>query len=181
VAVAERREEWLVHEGKAGNNAAFAEIVRLHRQNVVAFLRRFGLDPAEAEDVAQDTFVAAWARLAAYRGDSTLRAWLCGIAYRKALTRYRGTRRREQRHRRAGELVVSTGDPRPTAGMRADVRDALARLPPEQRAAVALCLGSDFSDAEAARVLDRPLGTVKSHLRRGRIALAAALGDYRER
>jgi RNA polymerase sigma-70 factor (ECF subfamily) len=148
---------------------------------VLAFLRRFGCDRAEAEDVAQETFVTAWIRISAFRGESSLRAWLCGIAYRKALTRYRGFRRRQQRHRDVGDLAEASEDPRRIAGMRADVRDAMAQLPPDQRAVVALCLGSDFSDSEAARALNKPLGTVKSHLRRGRIALALVLEDYRDR
>jgi RNA polymerase sigma-70 factor (ECF subfamily) len=53
---------------------------------------------------------------------------------------------------------------------------AMADLPPEQRACVALCLAADFSHAEAAEALDMPLGTVKSHVSRGRARLLQALG-----
>ena len=53
---------------------------------------------------------------------------------------------------------------------------ALAELPPDQRACVALCLAGDFSHAEAAEALDMPLGTVKSHVTRGRARLLQALG-----
>jgi RNA polymerase sigma-70 factor (ECF subfamily) len=179
--VIEGQEQWLIRSARSGDSDAFARIVRLRRVEVLAFLRRFGCDPAEAEDVAQETFVTAWIRIGAFHGKSSLRAWLCGIAYHKALTRQRGFRRREQRHQRAGALTEAWEDLRPVAGMRTDVQAAMARLPPDQRAVVALCLGSDFSDAEAARALNKPLGTVKSHLRRGRAALAAQLGDYRDR
>jgi len=54
---------------------------------------------------------------------------------------------------------------------------ACATLPAEQRAALLLCLGLDFSHVEAAEALALPLGTVKSHVARGRAKLAAFLGD----
>jgi DNA-directed RNA polymerase specialized sigma24 family protein len=53
----------------------------------------------------------------------------------------------------------------------------LASLPLEQRAAVVLCLSEDFSHAEAAQALNLPLGTVKSHVARGRAKLLAVLGE----
>lgn len=59
---------------------------------------------------------------------------------------------------------------------RMTVERALALLPPEQRAAVALCLAADFSHAEAALVLGSPLGTVKSHVARGKARLMELLG-----
>jgi RNA polymerase sigma-70 factor (ECF subfamily) len=56
------------------------------------------------------------------------------------------------------------------------LESAMAGLPPEQRACVALCLAADFSHAEAAEALDMPLGTVKSHVSRGRARLLQVLG-----
>ena len=58
--------------------------------------------------------------------------------------------------------------------------DAMAALPEDQRAAVALCLGEGFSHGEAAEILNMPLGTVKSHVTRGRARLLAALGETDE-
>jgi RNA polymerase sigma-70 factor (ECF subfamily) len=57
-----------------------------------------------------------------------------------------------------------------------DLERAMDGLPPDQRACVALCLAADFSHAEAAEALDMPLGTVKSHVTRGRARLLQALG-----
>ena len=67
-----------------------------------------------------------------------------------------------------------TGAPHPADKVALD--RAMAELPLEQRAAVALCLAGDFSHAEAAEVLALPLGTVKSHVTRGRARLLQALG-----
>jgi RNA polymerase sigma-70 factor (ECF subfamily) len=57
------------------------------------------------------------------------------------------------------------------------LRQAMDALPAEQRAALALCLGAEFSHAEAAQVMGLPIGTVKSHVARGRARLRAALGE----
>ena len=57
------------------------------------------------------------------------------------------------------------------------LKAALVALPFEQRAAVVLCLSEDFSHAEAAQALDLPLGTVKSHVARGRAKLLGVLGE----
>ena len=73
----------------------------------------------------------------------------------------------------------------PPAGAMSDERltleTAMAHLTPEQRACVALCLAADFSHAEAAEALGLPLGTVKSHVSRGRLRLVEALGGVDER
>ena len=62
-------------------------------------------------------------------------------------------------------------------GLTLDLAAAYATLPADQRAALLLCLGLDFTQVEAAEALALPLGTVKSHIARGRGKLAAFLGD----
>jgi RNA polymerase sigma-70 factor (ECF subfamily) len=74
------------------------------------------------------------------------------------------------------EGEAETISPHGAADARLDVARALAELPADQRAAVALCLGEEFSHAEAAEILGLPLGTVKSHVTRGKAKLVAALG-----
>jgi RNA polymerase sigma factor (sigma-70 family) len=163
----------LVEAARRGSDAAFERIVARYQKPVRSFLRRIGDDASDADDLAQETFVAAWSTLGRYRGPASLRAWLCGIAYRKHLSRFRSdvrARARESRFAEAGEACSDD-----LAGDRLDLARAMTALPVDQRAAVSLCLAADFSHAEASEALGLPLGTVKSHVTRGRARLLEAL------
>src|SRR5262249_20899610 len=130
---------------------------------------------AEADDLAQETFVTAWERIARFRQDGNFRAWLFGIGWRKYREGKRGWLRRLSRENRYNDLepTIVNSDP----GLSLDIVAALPGLPAEQPAAVVLCLGQEFSHADAAEALDLPLGTVKSHVARGREKLIARLDD----
>ncbi len=167
----------LVAAAREGSRAAFSTLIDRHQQAVRAFLRRLVSNPADADDLAQDTFLAAWSRLPSWRGDSSLRTWLCGIAWRKAKSAQRSFFRAL---RRDGGYAERAELERPGAAGGEDrlaLAKALDGLPVEQRAAVALCLSQDFSHAEAAEILGLSLGTVKSHVARGRARLLSALGE----
>jgi RNA polymerase sigma factor (sigma-70 family) len=166
----------LVAAARRGEPGAFRAIVGDHQQAVRSFLRRVLDNPADADDIAQETFLAAWTGLWRYRGGASLRSWLCAIAWKKRLTHERSRRRTERRETDTAQ--VHQGEA--SLDRRLDLTAALRSLPEAQRAAVALCLGGGFSHAEAAQALDIPLGTIKSHVDRGRAKLAAALGDPHE-
>jgi RNA polymerase sigma-70 factor, ECF subfamily len=166
----------LVAAARRGSQGAFREIVARHQQAVRSFLRRVLASPDDADDLAQETFLAAWTGLWRYRGQASLRSWLCAIAWKKQLTHVRSRQRAARRADAATAAPASA--PPPDAWL--DLSAALKALPEAQRAAVALCLGGDFSHAEAARVLGLPLGTIKSHVERGRAKLHAALGGHDE-
>lgn len=170
----------LVERAKAGSAPAFSALVQRHQQAVRAFARRIGGDLAEADDLAQEAFVTAWSRLQAFDGRASFRAFVCGIAYRKALTVRRGAMRGLSRD---GDYAASrlwdAGAAEPSANI--PLRRAMAELPADQRACVALCLAADFSHAEAAEALGLPLGTVKSHVNRGRLKLLELLGGQNVR
>jgi RNA polymerase sigma-70 factor (ECF subfamily) len=169
----------LVHAAQAGSPDAFAALVARHQRAVRGFLRRLCGDHADADDLAQEAFVTAWSRIGAFRPGESLRAWLCGIAYRKWMTQRRSEARRLAREAATGGDPVCSPHAAGEASM--DARAALAHLPPDQRAAVALCLAADFSHAEASEALGMPLGTVKSHVARGRAKLLEVLGAADER
>jgi RNA polymerase sigma-70 factor (ECF subfamily) len=167
-------DEGLVEAAKAGSSSAFARLVERHQQPLRAFLRRACGDWALADDLAQETFVTAWTRIGRLETGASVRAWLCGIGYNKHLTALR-TRGRD----RAREARYEAEKPPPAAAMtveRLALAAAMSELPVEQRACVALCLAADFSHSEAAEALGLPLGTVKSHVTRGRARLLEALG-----
>lgn len=165
---------------RAGSDAAFARLVERRQAEVRGFLRRMlGGSWAEADDLAQETFLSAWSSMGALKDPATVRAWLFGIAWRKARDRLRSMRRSVERD--AAWLEVA--DPAP--GVSAEDRMAMARamegLAPAQRACVALCLAGGCSHGEAVIALGLPLGTVKSHVARGRATLLKALGGDDER
>lgn len=167
-------DETLVEAAQAGSTTAFARLVERHQQALRAFLRRTSGDWAMADDLAQETFLAAWSQIGRLEEGASVRAWLCGIGYRKHMTAFRSAGRS-----RARERAYMAEKP-PSSGAMSDERltleTALAELPPDQRACVALCLAADFSHAEAAETLGLPVGTVKSHVTRGRARLLAVLG-----
>jgi len=167
-------DESLVAAAQGGSAEAFSRLVERHQQAVRAFLRRACGNWAQADDLAQETFLAAWSRIGRLRTGASVRAWLCGIGYNKHLSAVRSAGRDRVREAsyeadRDEAIDASTED-------KLALEAAMAELPAEQRACVALCLAADFSHAEAAEALGLPLGTVKSHISRGRARLLQALG-----
>ena len=86
----------LVAAARRGSQRAFQQLVERHQQAVRGFLRRACADPDDADDLAQETFLAAWSSLLLYRGGASLRSWLCAIAWKKSLS-LRRSRGRERR------------------------------------------------------------------------------------
>ena len=152
---------------------AFAPLVAAHQQAVRAFLRRLCGEMAEADDLAQEVFIAAWTSLDSFRRGENFRLWLYGIAYRKYLASRRAAGRRRQREARIAEITETVQNP--DAEARLDLQKAMMALSEAQRAAVALCLAAGVSHGDAAALLGLPLGTVKAHVARGRATLLAML------
>lgn len=157
-----------------GSRTAFNVLVDRHQQAVRVFLRRV-VGPAEADDVAQETFLAVWTQARAFRGGSAVRTWLFGIAWRKAKDAQRSWFRRRRRDHTWQQDFDDHEEF--TADMQRAMEQALAALTLEQRAAVTACLAYGLSHAEAAEALQMPLGTIKSHVLRGRERLREALGE----
>lgn len=165
----------LVRAAREGSDAAFARLVTRHQGAVRGFLRRvLGSARSEADDVAQEVFLTAWDSLRSLKDPSGVRAWLCGIAWRKARDRMRSVRRAQARD--TVWMEASAPPPGVSAVERMAMESAMAALAPDERACVALCLAEGWSHGEAAQALDLPLGTVKSHVGRGRAKLMQMLG-----
>ena len=165
----------LVQRAREGSDAAFARLVERHQAAVRGFLRRtLGGGWAEADDVAQETFLAAWRTLRSLKDPSGVRSWLLGIAWRRAQDRMRSSLRAAARD------AAWLDEAETPAGIsnedRMALADAMGELPPDVRACVALCLADGWSHGEASAALGLPLGTVKSHVARGRARLLKALG-----
>lgn len=178
----ELSDEALVERAAGGDKAAFAELVMRHADRLFASLRRFGLDDAEAQDVAQETFLRAWRSLPRFEGRSQFFTWLYRIGFNEA--------QRRLARRPAADAIVST-DERPVDGLederpgpaaqaegeelRAVLVQALGALPVDLRAPVVLRDIEGLSTQEAASVLDLREPAFKSRLHRGRMALRTLL------
>jgi RNA polymerase sigma-70 factor (ECF subfamily) len=171
----------LVALGAAGDRGAFGELVRRHGSAVRGLLRRMGADGATADDLAQDAFLAAFEQIAEFRGEGAFRTWVSRIAARLYGKRWRREARTELlRETDEGEAAP----PGAGADVRIDLDEAMKSLSPAERVCVSLCYGAGLSHGEAAAALNAPLGTVKSHVKRGLDKLRSRLspegdGDQR--
>lgn len=161
---------------------AFATLVRRHQSPLRAFARRLCAgDLARADDTAQEAFLLAYRHLSSWRREAPLRSWLLKLCYRAFLTdQRRAHRRHEQLDDDLGTRPPATepGAPPLDPTQRRDVTRAMGELRPEERAALALCFQEGLTHDEAAAVLDVPLGTLKSHVARGKERLRALLSGY---
>ncbi len=164
----------LIAAARKGDSRAFTILVNTHQQAVRGFLRRFTGHWGDADDIAQEAFVIAWRKLDRFEGRSSFRSWVCGVGFRIARDARRAHGRSAARDTAWLEQQDEGEDAAPLEDRMA-LADAMAALPEEQRAAVSLCLGEGFSHSEAAAILNLPLGTVKSHVTRGRERLLRAL------
>jgi RNA polymerase sigma factor (sigma-70 family) len=143
--------------------------VRRHERRVRSFLDRLTRGQG-ADDLAQETFLKAWMMSASYRAEGRYEAWLLRIAWRQFLS--------AQRRRPPPVDIDTTLTFTPDEALRTDVNRALARLPERERAAALLCFGHGCSHAEAATVMELPLGTLKSIVARARKALVGQLEGH---
>jgi RNA polymerase sigma-70 factor (ECF subfamily) len=165
-----------------GDDEAFAELVGRYRRPVYGYLVRCGVEEGARDDLFQEVFTSIHGAAMTYRADHPLRPWLFAIAANVVRTHYRRTRSREERETSNREAATPGGDAAPDAHALAEAREtavwveaALAALPLAEREIVVLCCIEQLPQADVAAVLEMPVNTVKTHLRRARLTLAAAL------
>jgi RNA polymerase sigma-70 factor, ECF subfamily len=168
-----------------GDQQAFAEIVRRHRDRLWAVALRTVGDREDAADAVQDALLSAHRNAARFRGDSAVTTWLHRIVVNACLDRLR----RRQAHPTVPLPDGNRDDDRPSGPEPAApledhdtamlVRQALADLPAEQRAAIVLVDVQGYPVADAAEMLGVAEGTIKSRCARGRARMALALKHLR--
>jgi RNA polymerase sigma-70 factor (ECF subfamily) len=170
----------LVEAVTSGDREAFRSLVEREQTPVFRTCYRILGRIADAEDVAQETFVIAYRSIGTYRGEGSLGAWLGRIATRQAMRRL--SQRRDAISIDApGANVASVGGLDPlgqaiAAERSARIRSAVSALSEPYRETVALRFFAELSLAEIAEQTGRPLGTVKTHLHRGLARLRDAMG-----
>jgi RNA polymerase sigma-70 factor (ECF subfamily) len=171
----------------ANDGAAFGNLVGRHQGVVRGFLRRLTKDEMVADDLAQESFLRAYQKIALYRGPDRLRSWLLSIAYREFLA----YRRKQKRWSFLGiggrdAYEVDSEEDAESGGMESPrledkvvdtmaLNRAMDSLVSAEREAILLCEVHGFSHSEAAKLMGAPLGTVKSHVSRGRKRLQSLL------
>jgi RNA polymerase sigma-70 factor, ECF subfamily len=129
-------------------------------------------------DAVQDTFVAVWRKPQGFRGDGDVAAWLWGIAIRRLVSRLRSHREVIASFEMVDATPVPAAEDQVLLSVEyGDIGQALARLSPEMRAVIQAVVLDGLTAKEAARLLDMPVGSVKTRLSRAKAHLRAALAE----
>jgi RNA polymerase sigma factor (sigma-70 family) len=185
VSVGEMEESHLIELARAGDRAAFEELVRRHADRLYAVVLRLSGGPEEAEDITQEAFLRAWRSIKSFRGRSRFFTWLYRIGINEA-------KRRHERRPAAGSATSiedsrldDTPDWSESPERRAQQRDeravlerAVRALPFKYRAPLILRDVEGLSTAEAAELMGLHEAAFKSRLHRARLSVRRALEDH---
>jgi RNA polymerase sigma-70 factor (ECF subfamily) len=179
LALSQVAESTVVALAMGGDDAAFAELVRRRQSALRNLLRRLSRDPALADDLAQITFLKAWRALPRLRSVAAFGAWLRRLAINSWLEHVRAAPQAPLPLDTETEaLLATTPGADAAAGEGLDLDRALARLAPDERLCVVLAYSEGMSHSEITGATGLPLGTVKSHIKRGGERLRSLLHAY---
>jgi RNA polymerase sigma-70 factor (ECF subfamily) len=159
----------------SNDQAAFQLLVERHQSAIRGFLRRLLTgDYGTADDLAQETFLMAYRKMHTLKSGGSFVAWLHSIAYRQFLQ----YTRKHARQLVVAEPPVQSHDPRHAADAEILVRRLMDFVSPEERACMTLAYSAGMSHPEIGEVTGFPIGTVKSHIQRGKQKLQRWLEDH---
>jgi RNA polymerase sigma-70 factor (ECF subfamily) len=165
-----------LYRALAGEQAAFAALVRRHQSLVFTLALRMLSDRQNAEDLSQEVFLQLYRSLASVESDAHLLFWLRRVTVNRAIDRLRQESRYETVTLEEGGTLVSearAADPL----LQRRLQELVGRLPPAPRAVILLRYQEDMDPTEIARALSMSINTVKSHLKRSLATLRESLGD----
>jgi RNA polymerase sigma factor (sigma-70 family) len=160
-----------------GDQHAFGELVKSYQSMVRGILRTWLRgDEARADDLAQETFLKAYKNLHQFGGQAKFSTWLYQIAYNE----FRGWARSAREHDNIDDIIHEPSEESGQAShdFNEDLNRAMRHLSLEERSVVACCSIQGMTHQEAAEVLGWPLGTVKTHLLRGKDILRIKLAEW---
>lgn len=173
-------EQELILQMQAGDEAALEALVHLYEKKIYTLCRRMCPNEEDAQEAAQDAFLAAWRSIGSFRRESSFSTWL----YRLATNACIDLLRRSRRNGAGGvslddeETALELVDPQPLPQQELEkhetqrlIQEGLAALPEDYRRILLLREAEGLSYAEIAEVTGLELGTVKSRISRGRILL----------
>lgn len=176
LALGEVAEATVVALAMNGDAAAFGELVRRRQSALRNLLRRLSRDPALADDLAQQAFLKAWRALPRLRSVGAFGAWLRRLAVNTWLEHVRAAP--PAALALPAEELAAAPAAAPATDAQLDLDRALAQLAAEERLCIVLAYNEGMSHAEISTLTTLPLGTVKSHIRRGGERLRALLNAY---
>lgn len=170
----------LVARAQEGDVAAFERLIGIHQGKVVSFARAFTSDPEEASDLAQEALIKAYRSIGSFRFQSSFSTWLFRIVKNAFLDHVKSRRSKEsqveQRLEDTHERDLGAGEDGAEEQLlqreqRLELWAAISQVPESYRTVLVLADVQGMSYEEIAVVVDAPIGTVKSRLKRGRDAL----------
>jgi len=185
---AQRRDLILMEQARAGDLNAFNDLVLCYQDFLYALVVRMVPDRDQASDAVQEAFFSAFRNMDAFRGGS-VRSWLSRIAINAAMDTQRLKKRRPadpypELEDDTWQPPAPASDDPVTTSLQIErhraLNDALARITHDQRAAIVLFDVEGYDYAEIAEMTGVSLGTVKSRIHRGRLALRDRLADRME-
>ena len=172
----------LVERARAGQAAAFGELVERHRGAIYRAALAALRNPADAEDVAQEALVLAFRKIDQFRGDASVRTWMVTIGWRLALSRRRNPLRRLKEMMSTDVSDIETVSAQPSAETRvldaerlAAVRAQIGKLPPKLRDALLLTAAGDLTQDEIAAALKIPAATFRWRVMEARKRLRSSV------
>jgi RNA polymerase sigma-70 factor (ECF subfamily) len=172
---------YLVLRAQEGYLDAYTELVSRHGALAYRVALRMLGDHHDAQDVAQDSLVAAWQQLPRFKADASFTTWLYRIVTRRALNRINRSTSADSLDL-LGDVPDDSADP--ARAVQRDltvdaVTDAVTALPPPQRAAIVLHHFEGLSNADIARITGSTVPAVRSHLFRARRTLSKTLQEWK--
>jgi len=156
----------------------FEELVRTHQSQLRNFLRRLTRNDALADDLAQETLIKAWNKLDSFAGQGSFAAWLMKVGYNQFLQSRRKTRQDERLEQQVQTSMLAGQSPMHSDGPNSagsDLERLLAVCSEPERVVLTLAYGFDMSHGEIVGITGMALGTVKSHINRGKLRVREQL------
>ncbi|MEE1786416.1 sigma-70 family RNA polymerase sigma factor [Streptomyces sp. SP17BM10] len=175
-------DEALIAAVARGDQTALRALYERHSAAVLRLLHRLTSDRGTAEEILQETWLAVWRSAGGFRGDSSVRGWLMGVARRQAHNQLRRSRPQTVELTEAHDRADPGGGVEDRVLRDADhteLRTAVDTLPGHLREVLDLVLVDELPYPEVAAVLDIPVGTVKSRMSHARRRLGAILAATR--
>jgi RNA polymerase sigma-70 factor (ECF subfamily) len=170
----------LVQRCQTGDQEAFQKLIGLHGEMLFGIAYFYTHDRSQAEDAVQEALIQIWRHIPSLRSDKSVKSWLISIVVNEVKQQYRRKRQETVSLFEMPDIPdaqVDTEDALIRHEEQEIIKEAIKRLPSDQREAVILRYYSELTVPEIAQVLRQPEGTIKSRLSRAREKLAEILGD----